>query len=130
LLEKHRSLRGTLTSKIKESVFAVFGENILPSINTKASALEISRWKSSENVRRCYTHLFQPMSEGSDVSYMARIMERVWPNTSTPSQTLIAYAISICQVLLNPNDKHIQITEKTVKKRLRINLVSFATLYK
>ncbi|CAI2202022.1 12203_t:CDS:1, partial [Funneliformis geosporum] len=51
MLEKHRSLRGTLTSKIKESVFAVFGENILLPINTKASALENSQWKSSKNVR-------------------------------------------------------------------------------
>ncbi|CAI2201418.1 2729_t:CDS:1 [Funneliformis geosporum] len=74
MLEKHRSLRGTLTSKIKESVFAVFGENILLPINTKASALENSQWKSSKNVRRCYTYLFQLMAKGSNISYMARII--------------------------------------------------------
>ncbi|CAI2201384.1 7978_t:CDS:1 [Funneliformis geosporum] len=43
MLEKHRSLRGTLTSKIKKSVFVVFSENILLPINTKTSALEISQ---------------------------------------------------------------------------------------
>ncbi|CAI2201010.1 9298_t:CDS:1, partial [Funneliformis geosporum] len=40
---KHRNLRGTLTSKIKESVFAIFGKNILPPINMKALALEINQ---------------------------------------------------------------------------------------
>ncbi|CAI2185472.1 7388_t:CDS:2 [Funneliformis geosporum] len=47
MLEKHRSLRETLTSKIKESVFTVFSKNILPPINTK------------------------PIAEGSDIFYMA-----------------------------------------------------------
>ncbi|CAI2186427.1 12713_t:CDS:2, partial [Funneliformis geosporum] len=58
----------------------------------------------------------------ADGSLPKTLGERVWPNTSTPLQTLIEYAISICQVLLNPNNKHIHITEKTVKKRLQINL--------
>ena len=130
MLEKHRSVRGTITSKIKESVFAIFGENLLSPINLNASAADINQWKSSANIRWCYDNLFQPMAEGSIVSYMARILERVWPKAGTSSQTLMAYAISVCQILLNPDNNHIKITKKIIRKRFLINLVSFATLCK
>ena len=129
-MDKHRSLRGTLTSRIKESIFTIFGENILPPINLNASSTEISRWKSTQNVRWCYTNLFEPMNENTTISYMARILEKVWPDSRTPSQTQIAYAISVCQVVLDPNNKHIRITKKTIKKRFRRNLVSFSAFFK
>ena len=129
-MEKHRSLRGTLTSRIKESIFAVFGENTLPPINMNASAEEINRWKLTPNVRRCYQNLFKPMSGNTSISYMARILERIWPDSSAPTQTQKAYAVSVCQILLNPDNKHIRITSKDIKKRLRRNLVSFVAFCK
>jgi hypothetical protein len=130
LLERHRSIRGTLTSKVKESLFTIFGENALPPINVNASGAEINRWKSTPNVKRCYENLFRPMSEDTIVSYMARILERLWPDSTTASQAQMAYAIGVCQVVLNPNNKHIRITKKVIKKKLQENLVSFATFCK
>lgn len=129
-MEKHRSLRGTLTSRIKESIFTIFGENILPPINLNAPPIEISQWKLTSNVRWCYDNLFSPMNENTTISYMARILEKIWPDSSIPSQTLLAYTVSVCQVVLDPNNKNIRITKKTIKKRFRINLVSFAVFCK
>ena len=129
-MDKHRSLRGTLTSKVKESLFTIFGENALPPINNNASGAEISRWKATPNVQRCYENLFRPMTEDTVVSYMARILERVWPDSTTASQIQMTYAIGVCQVVLNPNNQHIRISKKVIKKRLQQNLVSFATFCK
>ena len=70
------------------------------------------------------------MSEYTNVSYMDRILERIWLDLSVPLQSQMVYAISICQILLNPNDKHIKITKKIIKKRFRRNLVSFAAFRK
>ena len=128
-MEKHRSLRGSITSKVKESIFAIFGENELPAININASAAEISRWKSLPSVRNCYDNLFQQTGE-RNTSRMSRILARVWPNSAIPSQMQQAYAIAICQIFLNPDEKNIKITKKLIKRRLQSNLVSFADFCK
>ena len=73
---------------------------------------------------------FRPMSEYTNISYMDWILERIWSDSSVPSQTQMAYAISVCQILLNLNDKHIKITKKIIKKRFRRNLISFAAFHK
>ena len=131
MLEKHRSLRGSIISKIKKSVFVVFGENELPPINLDASPAEINQWKSLQNVQRCYENLFQPIPEARDVNltYIVLILARVWPVTP-PSQTQTAYGISVCQTLLNPNEKNIKITKRVIKEKLQNNLVSFAAFCK
>jgi len=59
LLKQVRSLRGTLASKTREAIFALFGETALPLINTNASSLEISKWKRKKEVSSCYKRLFE-----------------------------------------------------------------------
>ncbi|KAF0504379.1 hypothetical protein F8M41_019555 [Gigaspora margarita] len=44
LLEKIRSLQGTLTTKIKSSTFFIFG-NLLEPINNRASPKTVLKWK-------------------------------------------------------------------------------------
>ena len=54
-MKQHRTLRGTLTSRIKNTIFAAFGENQLPTINMNASMIEIQSWKRSDKVKKYYT---------------------------------------------------------------------------
>ena len=120
-----------MTSKIKESVFVVFGEDELPPINLDDSAAKISQWKSLESVQNCYNNLFRPIPHAGDktIKYIVRILSRVWP-VVRPSQTQIAYGISVCQTLLDPNEKNVKITKRVIMKKLQKNLVSFATFCK
>lgn len=129
MLQKHRSLRGSLASNVKKAIFAVFGENMLPPINTNATAAEIHQWKSTASVRNCYNSLFQTIP-GSDIAYVTRITERVWPDPTKRTNPQVAYAVSICQTLLDPNNEIIKIKEKIIKHKLHLNLVSFAIFYK
>jgi len=102
----------------------VFGETLLPPINMKATPVEIHQWKSTESVKNCYRNLSQPIIEGG-VTYMSRIIERVWPNTSKRPIVHVAYAFTVCQILLDPNNDNIKISESIVKPKLQENLVSF-----
>ena len=111
-MSKHRSLRGSLTSRIKEAVFAVFGEVSLPAVNMNTSSAELNKWKSGP-AKECYKKLFEPISEDDDqVTYMTRILERVWADSDRASNVSVAFAISVCEELLNPDNESIQIKKK------------------
>lgn len=107
----------------------MFGENMLPPINTNATPAEIHQWKSTTFVQNCYNNLFQPITEGG-VAYITRIIERVWPDQTKRTDVQMAYAVSICQTLLDPNNDNIQLSKSIIKPKIRLNLVSFAILYK
>ncbi len=107
----------------------MFEETLLPPINMKATSVEIHQWKSTESIKNCYQKLFQPIFK-KDVSYITQIIERVWSDASECPAIQIAYAITICQILLDPNNNNIKISESIAKPKLQENLVSFAILYK
>ncbi|CAB4496324.1 unnamed protein product [Rhizophagus irregularis] len=48
LVQQHRSIRGTFTSRVKDVMYSVFEAtgHKLPSINTQASLSKIQEWKS------------------------------------------------------------------------------------
>ncbi|GET65546.1 hypothetical protein GLOIN_2v1775615 [Rhizophagus irregularis DAOM 181602=DAOM 197198] len=100
LLAKHRSARGSLASKVKDIMYVVFKEFNLPTIpavNTALKESEIRKWKGSPAVKNCY-------------------------GKNQLSNMQIAYAISICEIILNPKNLHIQVTESVIKPVLTKNL--------
>jgi hypothetical protein len=95
-----------------------------------STSSEISKWKDGA-AKECYKKLFEPISEHDDqVTYMSRILEKVWADSDKASDVSIAFAISICEELLNPNNESIQITEEVLKNKLKKNHVRFAILCK
>ncbi|KAF0489661.1 hypothetical protein F8M41_022025 [Gigaspora margarita] len=62
LLQKIRSLRGTLMNKIKETLFSVYG-NLIEPINNKANPDEVITWKKSTKTIECYQKLFEELEE-------------------------------------------------------------------
>ncbi|GBC50149.2 hypothetical protein GLOIN_2v1775615 [Rhizophagus irregularis DAOM 181602=DAOM 197198] len=99
---KHRSARGSLASKVKDIMYVVFKEFNLPTIpavNTALKESEIRKWKGSPAVKNCY-------------------------GKNQLSNMQIAYAISICEIILNPKNLHIQVTESVIKPVLTKNLTN------
>ena len=125
---KHRSQRGSLTSKIKEAIFSVFGEANLPPISTNESPQDISRWKKNPAVRSCYLKLHKPVTDDENVTYVLRIIEKVF--VSPVPNLLIAFAMSVCDIFLNSDDENIQITKSAIKIKLKEYSVSFEILCK
>ncbi|RIB21010.1 hypothetical protein C2G38_2034740 [Gigaspora rosea] len=122
LLQKIRSLQSTLMNKIKETLFSVYG-NLIELINNKAKPNEVLMWKKSTKTNECYQKLFKELEENSDERYMTRILNKIWQDGKAPSKK-IAYAIAICQTMLNPKNKIIMMSDHIVKKLIAINLVS------
>jgi len=119
-----------LTSKIKESIFSVFGETKLPPISTNASSAAINRWKKSPEVWECYRKLYRPISgfDNDSATYLERIVERVFPDMEGITDVQIAYATSVCDFFLNPENESIHVTELTIKDKFQKSLVSLAIM--
>jgi hypothetical protein len=113
-----------LASKVRDALFSVFGESRLDPINTNFSSSEISKWKQSPKTAKCYKKLFIRINKNEEFTYMSRILEKVWPKADY-SDELIAFAISICQTILNPANEAIQINEGIMKELIKENKVIF-----
>ena len=124
LLSQQRSDRGSLTSKIKDAMYYIFGHE-LPHINSNATPTQITEWKKHPSVKKCYRKLFQKITLGEPDTFMTRIIDKVWQEKKNVAKVKIAYAISICENMLNPNNHYIQVSEKLVKANIIKNLVSF-----
>lgn len=57
-------------------------------------------------------------------THMSKIIEHLWKGKKG-SKMQIAFAISVCELLLDPNNLHITIKEEVVKPNLIKNFVSF-----
>ena len=57
-------------------------------------------------------------------------MEKVFIDPNKTSDALIAYAMSVADIFLDPKNENIQITESIIKERFEEKLVSFAILCK
>ncbi|GES91557.1 hypothetical protein GLOIN_2v1877636 [Rhizophagus clarus] len=101
------------------SVFEATGHK-LPSINTQVSPSKIQEWKSKPEVKRCYNNLFKKVKDGQPTTYMSL----------NPSKTQIAYAISICETYLNPNNQNIQMSESIMKSKIINNLQKLENKHK
>ena len=78
---------------------------------------------------KCYKKLFICINKNEEFTYMSRILEKVWPKTDY-SDELIAFAISICQTILNPANEAIQINEGIMKELIKENKVIFEIFQK
>ncbi len=55
---------------------------------------------------------------------MTKIIEKLWKEKRNAPKVQIAFAISICEVYLNPDNQVIQISEQVMDSKIRKNLVS------
>ncbi|RHZ85926.1 hypothetical protein Glove_58g8 [Diversispora epigaea] len=119
--EKIRNLRSNLSTKVKASIFKIFDK--LPPINSNVTAAEITAWKKSPIVLECYKKLFTEIENTSE-KYIVRIIKNVWPKKEFIPDSHTAWCVSIAEILLNPNNEYIQITEDVVQPFVEKNLVS------
>ncbi|RHZ81479.1 hypothetical protein Glove_120g233 [Diversispora epigaea] len=104
---------------IKASIFKIFDK--LPPINSNATAAEITAWKRSPIVLECYKKLFTEIENTSE-KYIIRIIKNAWPKKEFIPDSHTAWCVSIAEILLNPNNEYIQITEDVVQPFVEKNL--------
>lgn len=119
--EKFRNRRSSLCAKVKSAIFEVF-ENELPPISNVAKSKEITDWKKKPTVSNCYKKLFEIKD---DETYMEEIIKTVWPKKKKISNQQVAWAISIAEIFLDPQNEHIKICEEIILPTLEKNEVSY-----
>jgi hypothetical protein len=109
-------------------MYFVFKEFQLPNIPLVVSDLQeedIKRWKGDPAVENCYKKLFKKIKNSNHETYMSKIVQKLRKTGRNKVTTIqIAYAISVCEILLNPKNLHIQIKDDAIKQVLEKNLVS------
>jgi hypothetical protein len=108
-------------TKIKNAMFAVFGDLLSP-INNKAKPEIVLEWKRSEETKSCYKRLFKNTSDDSEDTYMSLILNKIWPSGDATLEK-VAYAIAVCQTMLDPLQDSLMISESIIKHKLSRNLV-------
>ena len=98
----------------------------LPQINTNSSPSEVDKWKKNQNIAKCYKSLFKRETADDSATYMTRIIDKVWASKKHTPKIHIAYAISVCEFLLNPSNQKVQVSEGSMKFNISKYLVSFS----
>jgi hypothetical protein len=88
----------------------------LPTINANDPYSEISEWKKNPVVVESHKLLFRRADESA--TYMTKIIDKVWSTKKTTPKIHIAYAISVCEFMLDPNNQKIQISEHFIKPKI------------
>jgi len=76
-------------------------------------------------VKKSYNNLFKKIRPHFPETYMSRIIGKLWKDKKNAPKNQVAYAISVCETILNPNNLTIQINEETTKHLITKNYVSF-----
>ena len=110
-------------------MYFVFKEFHLPQIPLIDSTLKesaIRRWKGTPEVKNCYNNLFKFAGKKGieHETFMSKIIQKLRKTKKGITKMQIAYAISVCEILLNPQNLCVHATESTIKPILTKNFVS------
>lgn len=112
-----------MATKIREAMFATYGEVNLPLINSNAGPSEIAKWKKRPEVSKCFDNLFKNMDDDDNSSLViTHIVEKVFLGKKY-SDPEFAYVIAICRTMLNPKHDALQMKETTIKSKVNYYLV-------
>lgn len=105
-------------------MFFMFRENNIPPMNSSFKESEIKAWKQKVAIGKCYDKLFKKISPKGHETYMTKIIGKVWKDKRNAPKKQVAYAISVCEMILNPNNLYIQVNEDIIKPLITKNFVS------
>lgn len=111
-----------LSGKVKNAIASTFKE--LPDMPTSSRESAVREWKVKPSVKSCYLKLFKRINNFESKTYISRIIQTVCKGKKKVTNIQIAFAISICEMVLNPQNLDFQVNEKVIKPFLTRNLVS------
>ncbi|RHZ64220.1 hypothetical protein Glove_326g99 [Diversispora epigaea] len=91
-------------------------------VDHRSRSLKISAWKKNPAISNSFRKLFDKVEEDEEDTYMTRIIKNVWPKKKNIPNLQIAWVISIAEIILNPNNENIKISEEIIKPVLLKNL--------
>ena len=127
MLLKLQSMRGNLVAKIKSAIFSTFGEDSLSSINTNVTQKDVMDWKGKKEVREVFKKLHKKINNNNDekiLTWCNKILQKVFPNPDEVGKTLLAYAVGVIEITLDPDNGSIKMKDEIMKSKIRKYIVS------
>ena len=127
MLFKLRSMRGNMVAKIKLAIFSTFGEDSLPSINNNTTQKDIMDWKEKKEVRKAFEKLHKKINNDDDEetsTWCNKILQKVFPNPEKIGKPLLAFAVGVIEIILDPDNGGIKVKDEIMKAKIRKNIVS------
>lgn len=115
-----------MATQIRKSLFSVFRN--LPKINVKAAPSKIKTWKELQAVKECYEKLHSKITDGDEETWCGKMIHETWGDSQKPSNEQVAFAVSVCESFLNPNNEVLKTDSKYLNKRLKKNIVSIKNI--
>ena len=80
---------------------------------------EIRIWKQNLVVKTCHQNLLKKINtqESAEMN-ISQIIKKIWKDQKNALKIQVAYAMSICEILLNLNNLCIQLSENIIKLSL------------
>ncbi|RHZ44979.1 hypothetical protein Glove_701g6 [Diversispora epigaea] len=108
--------------QFKETAKSFMEKSDINFFSSLAEASKISAWKKNLAISNSFRKLFDKVEEDEEDTYMTRIIKNVWPKKKNIPNLQIAWVISIAEIILNPNNENIKISEEIIKPVLLKNL--------
>jgi hypothetical protein len=116
--------RGAAMANVRSATWRVFGSERLPPLRSNALLADVITWKQAQKTIACFDALFE---KNDDDRYWIVVIARTAFNEAmvpTLSHAHCAFALAVCDILLNPASKGIICTEKRMKCRMEHYIVS------
>ena len=98
-------------------VFKEFHLPQLPLVDSNLKESVIRKWKGTSEVKTCYDNLFKFAGKKSTrhEMFMSKIIQKLRKTKKGITKMQIAYTISVCEILLNPQNLYVNTTEMIIK---------------
>ena len=63
----------------------------------------------------CHNKLNKKIAVEEPTTFMSKILDRLFPSKKSASKIYVAYAISVCEYILNLSNQQIQVSESAIK---------------
>ena len=113
-----KDIRISSVMNVRHAIFKTFDD--LTKLNKQTSAIDISQWKSSEKLNECFKKLYNVDNSDNDfVDTIAKVTFPIYKDKELPSDIYV-YAVSICDIIMNPKFPDIKCSRKYLEKRITL----------
>ena len=79
-------------------------------------------------VKECYEKLHRNTPEDETITWCGKIIQETWPDAKKIPNEQIAFAVALCESLLNPDNEIIKNDSQYLSKRIQKNKVSIKNI--
>lgn len=81
-------------------------------------------------MKKSFETLFDPVEQRSEETWVGNVMKKIWSDISKVSAEKVAFVVTICEFMLNPQIESIRFDDEYLSAKLEENRVSIRNIIK